>query len=117
MATLVELNSEPAVEELSKQILSEAKLWEAIQEARAELRRREEQVKVRRCMHYNHKTKIRYESVYFHLQHLNQRDRLMPLTMTGLRRKRSPEKVQENPSPNGEVSAPMNIFNFQVQPK
>lgn len=45
MATLVELNSEPAVEELSKQILSEAKLWEAIQEARAELqRRREEQV-------------------------------------------------------------------------
>lgn len=48
MATLVELNSEPAVEELSKQILSEAKLWEAIQEARAELqRRREEQVGIK----------------------------------------------------------------------
>jgi len=40
MASLVELNSEPAVEELSKQILSEAKLWEAIQEARQELRHR-----------------------------------------------------------------------------
>ena len=45
MGTLVEMNSEPAVEELSRQILSEAKLWEAIQEARAELlRRRQEQV-------------------------------------------------------------------------
>lgn len=43
MATLVELNSEPAVEELNKQILSEAKLWEAIQEARAEMRHRHEQ--------------------------------------------------------------------------
>lgn len=40
MATLVDLNSEPAVEELSRQILSEAKLWEAIQEARQELLRR-----------------------------------------------------------------------------
>jgi len=40
MATLVELNSEPAVEELNRQILSEAKLWEAIQEARGELMRR-----------------------------------------------------------------------------
>ncbi|XP_050434576.1 cardioactive peptide isoform X2 [Adelges cooleyi] len=39
MATLVELRSEPAVEELSRQILSEAKLWEAIQEARLELLR------------------------------------------------------------------------------
>jgi hypothetical protein len=45
MGTLVELNSEPAVEDLSRQILSEAKLWEAIQEARVELlRRRQEQV-------------------------------------------------------------------------
>lgn len=45
MATLVDLNSEPAVEELSRQILSEAKLWEAIQEARMELlRRRNQQV-------------------------------------------------------------------------
>nr|CAD7410843.1 unnamed protein product [Timema cristinae] len=45
MGTLVDLNSEPAVEELSRQILSEAKLWEAIQEARIELlRRRQEQV-------------------------------------------------------------------------
>lgn len=46
MGTLVELNSEPAVEDLSRQILSEAKLWEAIQEARVELlRRRQEQVR------------------------------------------------------------------------
>lgn len=63
MATLVELNSEPAVEELSKQILSEAKLWEAIQEARAELRQRHEQqvthslappltIKVKNCKKY-----------------------------------------------------------------
>ncbi|KAK9508464.1 hypothetical protein O3M35_006017 [Rhynocoris fuscipes] len=44
MATLVELNSEPAVEELSRQILSEAKLWEAIQEARLELLNRKHQV-------------------------------------------------------------------------
>jgi hypothetical protein len=47
MGTLVELNSEPAVEDLSRQILSEAKLWEAIQEARVELlRRRQEQVRL-----------------------------------------------------------------------
>jgi Arthropod cardioacceleratory peptide 2a. len=46
MGTLVDLNSEPAVEDLSRQILSEAKLWEAIQEARVELlRRRQEQVR------------------------------------------------------------------------
>lgn len=46
MGTLVELNSEPAVEDLSRKILSETKLWEAIQEARAELlRRRQEQVR------------------------------------------------------------------------
>lgn len=45
MATLVDLNSEPAVEDLSRQILSEAKLWEAIQEARVELlRKHNEQV-------------------------------------------------------------------------
>jgi hypothetical protein len=45
MGTLVQMNSEPAVEDLSRQILSEAKLWEAIQEARIELlRRRQEQV-------------------------------------------------------------------------
>ncbi|GLH03803.1 Cardioactive peptide, partial [Gryllus bimaculatus] len=43
LGTLVELNSEPAVAELSRQILSEAKLWEAIQEARAELLRRRQQ--------------------------------------------------------------------------
>ncbi|XP_068085964.1 cardioactive peptide [Anabrus simplex] len=43
MGTLVELNSEPAVAELSRQILSEAKLWEAIQEARQELLRRKQQ--------------------------------------------------------------------------
>jgi hypothetical protein len=48
MGTLVDMNSEPAVEELSRQILSEAKLWEAIQEARVELlRRRQEQVRMR----------------------------------------------------------------------
>jgi hypothetical protein len=48
MGTLVDMNSEPAVEELSRQILSEAKLWEAIQEARVELlRRRQEQVRTR----------------------------------------------------------------------
>jgi hypothetical protein len=47
MGTLVDMNSEPAVEDLSRQILSEAKLWEAIQEARVELlRRRQEQVRM-----------------------------------------------------------------------
>jgi hypothetical protein len=46
MGTLVELSPEPAVEDLSRKILSETKLWEAIQEARAELlRRRQEQVR------------------------------------------------------------------------
>ncbi|RZF42865.1 hypothetical protein LSTR_LSTR003689 [Laodelphax striatellus] len=66
MATLVDLNSEPAVEELSRQILSEAKLWEAIQEARQELMRRRQQ-----------------------------EGKLPPIpyTLTGMRRKkRSPEK-------------------------
>lgn len=49
MGTLVDMNSEPAVEDLSRQILSEAKLWEAIQEARVELlRRRQEQVRMPR---------------------------------------------------------------------
>jgi hypothetical protein len=49
MGTLVDMNSEPAVEDLSRQILSEAKLWEAIQEARIELlRRRQEQVRMPR---------------------------------------------------------------------
>ncbi|BET01491.1 Cardioactive peptide [Nesidiocoris tenuis] len=43
MAALVDLNSEPAVEELSRQILSEAKLWEALQEARNELINRKHQ--------------------------------------------------------------------------
>lgn len=45
MATLVDLRSEPAVEELSRQIMSEAKLWEAIQEARLELLRQQRQNK------------------------------------------------------------------------
>ncbi|KAF6199173.1 hypothetical protein GE061_007198 [Apolygus lucorum] len=43
MAALVDLNSEPAVEDLSRQILSEAKLWEALQEARMELINRKHQ--------------------------------------------------------------------------
>lgn len=34
MAALLEMNSEPAIEELNRQILSQAKLLEAIQEAR-----------------------------------------------------------------------------------
>ncbi|XP_063700681.1 cardioactive peptide [Culicoides brevitarsis] len=33
LASLLDLNSEPAVEDLMRQIMSEAKLWEAIQEA------------------------------------------------------------------------------------
>ncbi|KAK6635196.1 hypothetical protein RUM44_000447 [Polyplax serrata] len=40
MANLVDINPEPAMDDLSKQILSEAKLWEALQIARAELERR-----------------------------------------------------------------------------
>ncbi|KAJ8705717.1 hypothetical protein PYW08_012763 [Mythimna loreyi] len=36
------LDSETAIEELSRQILSEAKLWEAIQEASAEIARRKQ---------------------------------------------------------------------------
>jgi hypothetical protein len=46
MGTLVELNSKPAVEDLIRQILSETKLWKAVQEARVELlRRRQERVR------------------------------------------------------------------------
>lgn len=40
MGALLDMNSEPAVADLSRQILSEAKLWEAIQEARQEIIRR-----------------------------------------------------------------------------
>lgn len=36
------LDSENAIDELSRQILSEAKLWEAIQEASAEIARRKQ---------------------------------------------------------------------------
>ncbi|NP_001124369.1 crustacean cardioactive peptide precursor [Bombyx mori] len=36
------LDSESAIDELSRQILSEAKLWEAIQEASAEIARRKQ---------------------------------------------------------------------------
>ncbi|XP_045465746.1 uncharacterized protein LOC123674733 [Harmonia axyridis] len=39
ISALLELNAEPAVENLSRQIMSEAKLWEAIQEANMELNR------------------------------------------------------------------------------
>ncbi|KAJ8919093.1 hypothetical protein NQ315_012078 [Exocentrus adspersus] len=41
--SLLELSAEPAVEDLSRQIMSEAKLWEAIQEANMELNRRKQQ--------------------------------------------------------------------------
>lgn len=34
---LLELSEEPSIEDLSRQIMSEAKLWEAIQEAKMEL--------------------------------------------------------------------------------
>lgn len=39
IGSLLELSAEPAVEDLSRQIMSEAKLWEAIQEASMELSR------------------------------------------------------------------------------
>ncbi|KAK9880247.1 hypothetical protein WA026_010123 [Henosepilachna vigintioctopunctata] len=45
ISTLLELNAEPAVENLSRQIMSEAKLWEAIQEANVELNRRRQETK------------------------------------------------------------------------
>ncbi|CAG9769537.1 unnamed protein product [Ceutorhynchus assimilis] len=41
--SLLELSAEPAVEDLSRQIMSEAKLWEAIQEANIELNRHRHQ--------------------------------------------------------------------------
>ncbi|KAH1028384.1 hypothetical protein HUJ05_001739 [Dendroctonus ponderosae] len=37
--SLLELSAEPSVEDLSRQIMSEAKLWEAIQEANLELKK------------------------------------------------------------------------------
>ncbi|XP_055642214.1 cardioactive peptide isoform X2 [Toxorhynchites rutilus septentrionalis] len=37
LANLLDLNTEPAVEDLMRQIMSEAKLWEAIQEANREI--------------------------------------------------------------------------------
>lgn len=43
--SLLDLSSEPAVEDLSRQIMSEAKMWEAIQEAGAELMRRKQLTK------------------------------------------------------------------------
>ncbi|CAH0558746.1 unnamed protein product [Brassicogethes aeneus] len=42
IGSLLELSAEPAVEDLSRQIMSEAKLWEAIQEANVELNRRKQ---------------------------------------------------------------------------
>lgn len=43
LGSLLELSAEPAVEDLSRQIMSEAKLWEAIQEANMELSRRRQE--------------------------------------------------------------------------
>ncbi|KAK4882426.1 hypothetical protein RN001_005745 [Aquatica leii] len=43
IGSLLELSAEPAVEDLSRQIMSEAKLWEAIQEANVELARRKQE--------------------------------------------------------------------------
>lgn len=37
IGSLLDLNAEPAVEDLMRQIMSEAKLWEAIQEANHEI--------------------------------------------------------------------------------
>lgn len=37
LGDLIDLNSEPAVEDLMRQIMSQAKLWEAIQEANREM--------------------------------------------------------------------------------
>ncbi|KAL0269823.1 UNVERIFIED_CONTAM: hypothetical protein PYX00_007429 [Menopon gallinae] len=79
MANLVDLNSEPAVEELSKQILSEAKLWEALQEARAEVQRGREG------------------------PNMIPRDVPLPLAMPGFRRKRSSAKT-ENSTYNNKVA-------------
>lgn len=43
IGSLLELSAEPAVEDISRQIMSEAKLWEAIQEANVELSRARQQ--------------------------------------------------------------------------
>ncbi|XP_063912225.1 cardioactive peptide isoform X2 [Zophobas morio] len=43
IGSLLELSAEPAIEDLSRQIMSEAKLWEAIQEANMELSRRRQE--------------------------------------------------------------------------
>ncbi|XP_065339047.1 cardioactive peptide [Cloeon dipterum] len=43
IGTLVEMNQEPILSDLNRQILSEAKLWEAIQDARNELLRQRHQ--------------------------------------------------------------------------
>ncbi|XP_069671773.1 cardioactive peptide [Periplaneta americana] len=86
MGTLVEMNSEPAVDDLSRQILSEAKLWEAIQEARVELlRRRQEQLQ----------------------QQSNQfgagMDRPLPLPIAGYRRKRFADPESQAPAPHSNL--------------
>jgi replication-associated recombination protein RarA len=44
LGSLIDFNQEPPVAELNRQIMSEAKLWEAIQEARNELLRQRHQV-------------------------------------------------------------------------
>lgn len=43
LGTLLDLSAEPAVENLSRQIMSEAKLWEAIQEANMEIMRQKQE--------------------------------------------------------------------------
>lgn len=45
LGTLLDLSAEPAVEDLSRQIMSEAKLWEAIQEANMEITRQKTQAR------------------------------------------------------------------------
>ncbi|KAI5706332.1 hypothetical protein M8J75_007062 [Diaphorina citri] len=77
MGTLVEMNSEPAVEELSRQILSEAKLWEAIQEARLELLRRREK----------HEQAERQMQMQMESNMLG--DNRKPMSFTGFRKRRS----------------------------
>lgn len=42
LGSLLDLSAEPAVEDLSRQIMSEAKLWEAIQEANLEIMRQKQ---------------------------------------------------------------------------
>jgi len=44
MGALVDYNQEPPIADMNRQIISEAKLWEAIQEARNELLRQRHQV-------------------------------------------------------------------------